>query len=53
MDSYNTSPISRFDTKPAVSGLDEILEEVQQLRASIARYRKLVEILIGEGEEAA
>lgn len=53
MKHYKTSPTPRPDTRPEVPALDEILEEVRQLRASMAAYRRLVERLIVERDEAA
>jgi hypothetical protein len=37
----------------SASSLDEIIEEVRQLRASLAIYQKLVERLLEEQKKAA
>jgi len=53
MNHSDTSPNSRPEAAPTAPDLDELLEEIRQLRASIATYRMLVERLIDEGRTAA
>lgn len=52
MNRTNTSPISRPESALPQPDLDDVLEELRQLRAALAIYRELVERLV-ERERAA